>query len=43
MKSLEENNFSLGYLEFLATARFELDEFDLDKRYYTFSSPMDEE
>lgn len=43
IRSLEANNYSFGYLEFLATARWELDEFELDKKYFTFSSPMDEE
>ena len=43
IRSLEKNNFALGYLEFLATARWELDDFELDKKFYTFSHPMDEE
>jgi hypothetical protein len=39
IRSLEKNNYSLGYLEFLATAKYELEEFDLDRQFFSFSQP----
>jgi hypothetical protein len=46
MRELEKHNYALGYLDFLAMVYHELEDYDLEKRYYSFAVPpnqMDEE